>query len=111
MPGLTGVPGLTEIGFQEYFVGLRHDVPVKGIRFAGVAAAGPAPGVLQAIENADVVVICPSNPIVSIGPLLAVPGIASAVANRRDDVVAVSPIIAGRALEGAGRPHAHRARS
>jgi LPPG:FO 2-phospho-L-lactate transferase len=100
MPGLTEVPAPTEIGFQEYFVGLRHDVPVKAIRFAGVEAAEPAPGVLQAIENAEVVVICPSNPIVSIGPLLAVPGIASAVANRRDDVVAVSPIIAGRALKG-----------
>jgi LPPG:FO 2-phospho-L-lactate transferase len=100
MPGRPEVPGLTEIGFQEYFVGLRHDVPVQGIRLAGVEVAAPAPGVLAAIESAEVVVICPSNPIVSIGPILAVPGIASAVANRRDDVVAVSPIIAGRALKG-----------
>jgi LPPG:FO 2-phospho-L-lactate transferase len=56
--------------------------------------------VLEALEEADMVVICPSNPAVSIGPVLAVPGIAEAVARRRQDVVAVSPIIAGRALKG-----------
>jgi LPPG:FO 2-phospho-L-lactate transferase len=93
-------PGVVEVGFQEYFVGLRHSVEVKGVRFAGVEGARPAPGVLAAIAGADVVVICPSNPIVSIGPVLAVPGIADAVAERRRDVVAVSPIIAGRALKG-----------
>jgi LPPG:FO 2-phospho-L-lactate transferase len=93
-------PGPVEVGFQEYFVGLRHSVEVKGARFAGAELAQPAPGVLAAIADADVVVICPSNPIVSIGPVLAVPGIADAVAERRRDVVAVSPIIAGRALKG-----------
>jgi len=92
--------GLVEIGFQEYFVGLRHGVDVKGIRFDGIELAQPAPGVIEAIESAEVVVICPSNPIVSIGPVLAVPGIADAVARRRDDAVAVSPIIAGKALKG-----------
>ncbi len=92
--------GPTEIGFQEYFVGLRHSVEVKAVRFAGADAARPAPGVLAAIADADLVVICPSNPIVSIGPVMAVPGIAEAVAERRRDVVAVSPIIAGRALKG-----------
>lgn len=92
--------GLVEIGFQEYFVGLRHSVDVKGIRFAGIEVARPAPGVIEAIAAAEVVVICPSNPIVSIGPVMAVPGIAGAVASRRDDVVAVSPIIAGKALKG-----------
>ena len=69
-----------EIGFQEYFVGLRHSVEVKGIRFAGADLARPAPGVLRCHSDADVVVICPSNPIVSIGPVMAVPGIAEAVA-------------------------------
>ena len=89
-----------EIGFQEYFVGLRHDVPVHAIRLAGAEAAGAAPGVLDAIAGADRLVICPSNPIVSIGPVLATGGIGAAVAARRDRVVAVSPIIAGKALKG-----------
>jgi LPPG:FO 2-phospho-L-lactate transferase len=93
-------PGLVEVGFQEYFVGFRHSVDVKALRFAGADVARPAPGVLAAIAEADLVVICPSNPIVSIGPVMAVPGIADAVAERRADVVAVSPIIAGRALKG-----------
>jgi len=92
--------GLVEIGFQEFFVGLRHSVDVKNVRFDGIELAQPAPGVIEAIEAAEVVVICPSNPIVSIGPVLAVPGIADAVARRRDDAVAVSPIIAGKALKG-----------
>jgi LPPG:FO 2-phospho-L-lactate transferase len=91
---------LVEIGFQEYFVGLRHGVDVKRVRFDGIERARPAPGVIEAIEAAEVVVICPSNPIVSIGPVMAVPGIADAVARRREDAVAVSPIIAGKALKG-----------
>ena len=89
-----------EIGFQEYFVGQRHSVPVESVRFAGAEAAAPGPDVLRSIAEAERVVICPSNPIVSIGPLLAVPGVADAVRSRRDDVVAVSPIIAGAALKG-----------
>jgi LPPG:FO 2-phospho-L-lactate transferase len=92
--------GTKEIGFQEYFVGLRHSVPVKRLRFAGAEASSPAPGTLAAIKGADVLVICPSNPLVSIGPILSVPGIAHAVTQRRDKNVAVSPIIAGRALKG-----------
>jgi LPPG:FO 2-phospho-L-lactate transferase len=92
--------GLVEIGFQEFFVGLRHSVDVKNVRFDGIELAQPAPGVIEAIEAAEVLVICPSNPIVSIGPVLAVRGIADAVARRRDDAVAVSPIIAGKALKG-----------
>ena len=101
--GGSGAPagtGLVEIGFQEFFVGLRHSVDVKNVRFDGIELAQPAPGVIEAIEAAEVVVICPSNPIVSIGPVLAVRGIADAVARRRDDAVAVSPIIAGKALKG-----------
>jgi len=94
------VAGEGEIGFQDYFVARRHAVAVTGVRFAGADRARPAPGVLEAISAADVVVICPSNPIVSIGPILAVPGIAQAVADRREDTVAVSPIVAGQALKG-----------
>jgi LPPG:FO 2-phospho-L-lactate transferase len=94
------VAGGAEIGFQEYFVGRRHDVAVEGVRFEGIDQARPAPGVLDAIAAADLVVICPSNPIVSIGPVIAVPGILDAVAARRPDVVAVSPIVAGAALKG-----------
>jgi len=92
--------GGDEVGFQEYFVRLRHDVPVSSVRFDGAEASSPGPGVLEAITEADVVVVAPSNPIVSIGPLLAVPGIADAVRARRDHTVAVSPIIAGAALKG-----------
>jgi LPPG:FO 2-phospho-L-lactate transferase len=89
-----------EIGFQEYFVGRRHQVAVEAIALRGVEFARPAPGVVAALRTADRIVICPSNPIVSIGPVLAVPGLREAVAARRPDTVAVSPIIGGRALKG-----------
>jgi LPPG:FO 2-phospho-L-lactate transferase len=89
-----------EVGFQEYFVKLRHDVPVEQVRFEGADASQPGPGVLEAITDASVVVVCPSNPVVSIDPLLSVPGIREALTARRDDVVAVSPIVAGAALKG-----------
>jgi LPPG:FO 2-phospho-L-lactate transferase len=92
--------GGEEVAFQEYFVKLRHSVAVEEVRFAGAEAAIPAPGVLAAIEAADIVVVAPSNPVVSIGPILAVPGIKSALTARRDSVVAVSPIVAGAALKG-----------
>jgi LPPG:FO 2-phospho-L-lactate transferase len=94
------VPGEGEIGFQEYFVGRRHDVPISGVRFAGVDDARPAPRVLDALSDADVVVVAPSNPVVSIGPVLAVAGIREQLAHRRRSVVAVSPIVGGRALKG-----------
>ena len=89
-----------EVGFQDYFVGLRHNVPISAVRFDGVDEAHPAPGVLEAITSADTVVVAPSNPIVSIGPVVAVPGISDALSARRADVVAVSPIVAGSALKG-----------
>jgi len=92
--------GGEEVGFQAYFVGLGHDVPVEAVRFAGVEAAAPAPGVLEAVAEAGVVVVCPSNPIVSIAPVLAVPGVREAVTARREDTVAVCPIVAGHALKG-----------
>jgi LPPG:FO 2-phospho-L-lactate transferase len=96
--------GGDEVGFQEYFVKLRHDVAVREVRFAGAEDARPGPGVLEAIAAADLVVVCPSNPVVSIDPVLAVPGIPEALRTRRDSIVAVSPIVAGAALKGpAGR--------
>jgi LPPG:FO 2-phospho-L-lactate transferase len=94
-----GPPG-TEVAFQDYFVRLRHQVAVSAVRFDGAAAARPADGVVAAILEAEQIVVCPSNPIVSIGPLLAVPGVLDALITRRDAVVAVSPIIAGAALKG-----------
>lgn len=94
------VDGEGEIGFQDYFVGRRHSVPVSKIRFAGAESAVAAPGVLDAIAGAEHLIVCPSNPIVSIGPLLAVAGVMSALAARRERVVAVSPIVAGAALKG-----------
>ena len=92
--------GGEEIGFQEYFVGRHHDVAVSSVRFDGVDTARPGPRVIEAIEGAGRVVIAPSNPIVSIGPVLGVAGVADAVRSRRNQVVAVSPIIAGAALKG-----------
>jgi LPPG:FO 2-phospho-L-lactate transferase len=93
-------PAGTEVGFQDYFVRLAHDVPVRSVRFDGAAEARPAPGVMDALGRAAMIVVCPSNPVVSIGPLLAVPGIEDALRARRADVVAVSPIVAGAALKG-----------
>jgi LPPG:FO 2-phospho-L-lactate transferase len=94
------VEGEGEIGFQEYFVQRRHDVAVTDVRFDGADTAEPGPAVLDAITTAERVVVCPSNPIVSIGPLLAVAGVRDAVESRRDDTIAVSPIVAGAALKG-----------
>lgn len=86
------------LGFQEYFVG-RHFAPrVRGFRFEGIERASPAPGVLDAITGADFVIVCPSNPWVSIAPILAVAGIRESLIPAR--VVAVSPIISGHALRG-----------
>lgn len=89
-----------EITFQEYFVRRRHDVAVTSVRFDGATEAVPAPGVIEAITNAARIIIAPSNPAVSIDPVLAVPGVTEALRTRQSDVVAVSPIIGGKALKG-----------
>jgi LPPG:FO 2-phospho-L-lactate transferase len=89
-----------EVSFQEYFVQRRHGVPVQAIRFEGASSCRPAPGVLDAIAGAERIVIAPSNPVVSIDPVLAVPGVRDALVARRADAVAVSPIVAGAALKG-----------
>jgi len=93
-------PAGTEVAFQDYFVRLHHGVAVRSVRFAGATEARPAAGVMEALERAERIVVCPSNPIVSIGPLLAIPGVLAALVSRRDLVTAVSPIVAGAALKG-----------
>jgi LPPG:FO 2-phospho-L-lactate transferase len=87
-----------ELPFQEYFVHHQCRPRVTGFRYNNVENAHPAPGVLEALEKADLVVICPSNPWVSVNPILAVPGIQTALENQR--VVAVSPIIGGKTVKG-----------
>ena len=89
-----------EIGFQDYFVRRRHNVAVTAVRVEGSERARPAPGLLEALSAARLIIIAPSNPIVSIGPVLEVPGVRQAVAGRRESVVAVSPIVGGAALKG-----------
>jgi LPPG:FO 2-phospho-L-lactate transferase len=89
-----------EVAFQDYFVRLRHAVAVRGVRFAGADVARPTPEVLDALDGAATIVVAPSNPVVSIGPVRALHGIDELLARRRDDVVAVSPIVGGVALKG-----------
>jgi len=89
-----------EMHFQEYFVRRRCEPRVREIRFDNIESAEPAPGVLRAILEADAVVVCPSNPFISIGPILAVPGVRDALRETPATVIAVTPIIAGRALKG-----------
>lgn len=88
------------VGFQDYFVRLRHAVAVRAVRWPAAAAALPAPGVIEALTGARIIIIAPSNPVVSIDPILAVPGIREALRSRRERVVAISPIVAGAALKG-----------
>ena len=83
-----------ELAFQEYFVRERHDVDVAEVVVDGTRAAHPAPGVLEAIGDATVVLVAPSNPVVSIDPVLMVPGVREAVTSRRSSVAAISPRVA-----------------
>lgn len=87
-----------ELAFQDYFVARHCEPKVLSFRFADIESANPAPGVIEAIKAADLILICPSNPWVSIDPILSVPGIRDEVATKR--VVAVSPIIGGKAVKG-----------
>jgi LPPG:FO 2-phospho-L-lactate transferase len=88
------------LSFQEYFVQRRHDVVVRGVEVVGALSAQVTAEVERALAQCDRVVIAPSNPLVSIDPILQVPGVREAVRERRDDVVAISPIIRGAALKG-----------
>ena len=94
---IVATPG-GELSFQEWFVGRRHADRVLGLRYEGADEAVPAPGVLTAIAAAKIVFVAPSNPFVSIFPILAVPGVREALTEKR--VVAVSPLVGGRALRG-----------
>jgi len=89
-----------ELEFQTYFVKRRARDAVAGLRFEGASEAKPSPGVLEAIAEAETVILCPSNPFISIGPIMAIPGIREALQGRRDRVVAISPIVGGKALKG-----------
>jgi LPPG:FO 2-phospho-L-lactate transferase len=93
-----------ELSFQDYFVRLQCQPIVKGFRFEGVGEARPAPGVLEALQDADLIVLCPSNPWVSIDPILEVPGVRSTIMNRRTrdliPVLAISPIVGGKTVKG-----------
>ena len=92
------------LAFQEYFVREKAQVEVRAVNYAGAPAARPAPGVLDALRTADAVLLCPSNPITSIGPILAVPGVVEALQSTEAIVAAVSPIVGGDAVSGpAGR--------
>ena len=92
------------LAFQEYFVREKAQVEVRGVNYAGAPVARPAPGVLDALRTADAVLVCPSNPITSIGPILAVPGLVAALRATDATVAAVSPIVGGDAVSGpAGR--------
>src|SRR5258706_5575279 len=86
--------------FQEYLVKRRTEPVVKGIRFAGLESGQPEPGVLEAIRDADRILICPSNPLISIGPILAVPQIRDELRAHKQKVFAVCPIVAGKSLKG-----------
>jgi LPPG:FO 2-phospho-L-lactate transferase len=89
-----------EFAFQEWFVARGHRDEVERLRFEGAEAAAPAPGVVEAINAADLLLVAPSNPYVSIAPILAVDAVREALAKRRVPCVAVSPLIGGRAVKG-----------
>lgn len=89
-----------ELSFEEYFVQRWYQDPVQSIRFSGAADAEPGPGVIEAIVSADTVLLAPSNPVTSIGPILAVPGMREALQRTKARIAAVSPIVAGEAVAG-----------
>lgn len=94
------VTGEGEMHFQEYFVRRRCEPSVCEIRFDNVDRAEPASGVVESISDADAVIVCPSNPFISIGPILAIRGVRAALRETRAQVIAITPIIGGRALKG-----------
>ena len=89
-----------EMHFQEYLIRRRAEPTIKSIRFENIELARPAAGVLEAILEADVVIVCPSNPLISIGPIVAVPGIRQALVETTANVVAISPVVGGASLKG-----------
>jgi len=97
-----------ELEFQTYFVKRHARDRVLSVRFEGASEARPARGVIEAITGAEAIVLCPSNPFISIGPILAIRGVREALQRKRDQVLAISPIVGGRALKG---PAAHMMKS
>jgi LPPG:FO 2-phospho-L-lactate transferase len=94
---------LTELGelhFQEYLVKHRAQPTVRGIRFENIETAQPAPGVAEAIRESEAVILCPSNPLISIGPILAVPGLRTQLQQTAAKVIAISPVVGGASLKG-----------
>ncbi len=89
-----------ELHFQEYLVRRRAQPRVREIRFENIASAAPAPGVREAILEADAIFVCPSNPLISIGPVLAVPGLRDLLQQTRADIAAISPVVGGASLKG-----------
>jgi len=98
----------TEIPFQEYFVGHRHSVAISAVRFDGIAAARISADCAAAIADAEIIIVAPSNPIVSIAPVISIPGVVEALDASPAPVVAVSPIIAGAALKGPAASMLHQ---
>ena len=88
------------IHFQEYLVKRRAEIDIRGIRFENIEASVPAPGTLEAIRDSEAVIVCPSNPLISIGPILAVPGLRDALQATSARVVAISPVVGGASLKG-----------
>jgi LPPG:FO 2-phospho-L-lactate transferase len=93
-------PTVGEISFEEYFVQRWYQDPVESVRFAGASDARPAPGLVEAIHDASVVLLAPSNPVTSLGPILAVPGIREALRETRAPIAAISPIVGDAAVSG-----------
>lgn len=89
-----------DLAFQDYMVRLHTEIDVRGIKFDGAESARPAPGVLEAIRDAETIILAPSNPLVSVGPILAVPGVRDALATTKARRAAISPIIAGQVVKG-----------
>ena len=88
------------VDFQDYFVAQQHNVVIEDLRFEGIEAASPGPEVISSLEKSDVIVIAPSNPFVSVKPVLEIPGVVDVLRERRTQVVAISPIVGGLALKG-----------
>ena len=94
------VQGQGWIDFQDYFVAQQHSVAVEELRFEGIESASPGPEVISSLKESDAIVIAPSNPFVSINPILEISGVTDVLRERRQEVVAISPIVGGAALKG-----------
>ena len=96
------VQGQGWVDFQDYFVAQQHNVAVEDLRFQGIDDAAPGPEVISSLEECDAIVIAPSNPFVSVRPILEISGVRDVLRERKHDVVAISPIVGGAALKGPG---------